>query len=66
MNKINREKLENLKESLKAHKEMLGQAMEIHRGLKSDLLELMESMNTPNVTKQTAQDRLFEIYKKLK
>lgn len=44
----------------------LKEALEMHREIKTDILDLLAKANQPNMTKQTVMDELFKIYTKVK
>lgn len=47
-------------------KPLLKEALQKHKEIKRDLLDLMGKVSTPNVTKDKIKDELFKIYVKLK
>jgi hypothetical protein len=54
------------KKNVSRTKELLDEAFEQHRLIKTDLLTLMGKFEQPNMTKEKLKDELFKLYKKIK
>lgn len=54
------------KKNVSRTKELLDEALDKHRAIKTDLLTLMGKFEQPNMTKEKLKDELFKLYTKIK